>query len=524
MRWPVRSRLAFLAALALLLLPGVAAAEEAPALYAAHCASCHGAERLGGQGPVLLAESLGRLRPAQAGKVIAEGRPATQMPGFAEALSSAEIEALVRFIYQPPASPPRWEAADIAASRATLVDPASLPARPVFDADPMNLFLVVETGDHHATVLDGDRFVPLARFATRPTLHGGPKFSSDGRFAYLMSRDGWVQKFDMYSLQVVAEVRAGINSRNIALSSDGRFVAVANYLPNTLALLDAADLTLRRVIVAEALRGRTPSRVSAVYDARPRHSFIVAMKDIAEIWEVSYDDDAAPVYPGFVHSYERGMLEGLGAEAGLFARRRIAVDEPLDDFMFDPPYTNLLGSTRDGGRTVVVNLTVGRPIATVPLDGLPHLGSGITWMHDGRRVMATPHLNRAQISVIDMQDWRVVATIPTGGPGFFMRSHAATSYAWTDGMLGPARDTLTIIDKRTLQVARTLTPSPGRTAAHVEFTRDGRFALVSIWEDDGALVVYDAATFQEVARLPMRRPSGKYNVGNKTGLEEGTSH
>ncbi len=524
MRWSMPDLVLRALVLTLLLVPMAARAQDAPALYGQHCASCHGAERLGGQGPVLLPESLGRLRPAQASAVIARGRAATQMPGFAESLSAAEIESLARFIYQPPATPPRWEQADIEASRAVLVDPATLPERPVFEADPMNLFLVVETGDHHATVLDGDSFRPLHRFATRPTLHGGPKFSPDGRYAYLMSRDGWVQKFDMYSLQIVAEVRVGINSRNIALSSDGRFVAVANYLPNTVVLLDAGDLSVRRVIQAVAQRDGTPSRVSAVYDARPRRSFIVAMKDIPEIWEISYDENAPAIFPGMVHSYERGMVEGLGAEAGLFRLRRIAVEEPLDDFMFDPAYANLLGSTRAGGRTVVVNLNVGRPVATVPLEGLPHLGSGITWMRDGRRVMATPHLNRAQISVIDMQDWSVIATIPTGGPGFFMRSHAATPYAWTDGMLGPARDTITIIDKRTLEVVRTLTPSPGRTAAHVEFTRDGRFALVSIWEDDGELIVYNAETFEVVTRLPMRRPSGKYNVGNKTDLEEGTSH
>jgi hypothetical protein len=87
-----------------------------------------------------------------------------------------------------------------------------------------------------------------------------------------------------------------------------------------------------------------------------------------------------------------------------------------------------------------------------------------------------------------------------------------------------ARDTIQIIDKRTLEVVRTLRPSPGRTAAHVEFTRDGRHALVSVWEQDGAVVVYDTASFEEVARLPMSRPSGKYNVGNKISLSEGTSH
>jgi len=71
---------------------------------------------------------------------------------------------------------------------------------------------------------------------------------------------------------------------------------------------------------------------------------------------------------------------------------------------------------------------------------------------------------------------------------------------------------------------RTLRPAPGKTSAHVEFTRDGRYALVSVWDMEGAIVVYDARTLEEVRRIPMRKPSGKYNVWNKTRYEEGTSH
>ena len=34
----------------------------------------------------------------------------------------------------------------------------------------------------------------------------------------------------------------------------------------------------------------------------------------------------------------------------------------------------------------------------------------------------------------------------------------------------------------------------------------------------------DAQTLEEVKRLPMRKPVGKYNVWNKITREEGTSH
>jgi hypothetical protein len=105
-----------------------------------------------------------------------------------------------------------------------------------------------------------------------------------------------------------------------------------------------------------------------------------------------------------------------------------------------------------------------------------------------------------------------------------MRSHESTPYAWTDVFFGPNRDVMHVFDKRTLEMVKTLRPEPGKTSAHVEFTRDGRYALVSLWEMDGALIVYDAATLEEVKRVPMCKPSGKYNVYNKINRSAGTSH
>jgi hypothetical protein len=58
----------------------------------------------------------------------------------------------------------------------------------------------------------------------------------------------------------------------------------------------------------------------------------------------------------------------------------------------------------------------------------------------------------------------------------------------------------------------------------VEFTRNGKYALVSIWEMDGELFIYDTETLKVVKRIPMKKPSGKYNVYNKITRSSGTSH
>ena len=512
--------LAVLAALAGGLPAALAQAPSAAADYATLCASCHGVDRLGGSGPALLPENLERLRKPAAVETIAKGRMATQMPAFGDKLSPAAIDALVAYVYAPPAQAPAWGERDIVASRVEYVKPGALPAKPVFRADPQNLFVVVESGDHHATILDGDTFEPVRRFATRFALHGGPKFSPDGRYVYFASRDGWVSLYDIWNLTLVAEVRAGINTRNLAVSSDGRYVLVGNYLPHTLVMLDARDLTLLKVLPVRDASGRS-SRVSAVYDAAPRESFIVALKDVPEVWELPYGEKTGPVYEGLVHDYRMG--EGV-ATAKPFAIRRTPLDAILDDFFFDPSYDHLIGAARDGHTGQVVNLNVRRKIAEVDLPGLPHLGSGITWEWHGKPVLATPNLKEGIVTVIDMKTWKTVAQVPTAGPGFFMRSHERTPYAWVDAFNSANKDTLQVIDKQSLEVVASLKPAPGRTAAHVEFTRDGRYALASIWEQDGAIVVYDATTLREVKRIPMVKPSGKYNVYNKTMRSAGTSH
>jgi len=492
---------------------------DAPQLFQQHCAECHGRDRLGMTGPALLPESLERLKKLEALRTVTDGRVATRMPGFVSKLSADDLKALVDYLYTPLAQPPIWAEAEIRASRIELHAPGSLPDKPAFKTDMLNLFIVVETGNHHATLLDGDTFEPIRRFPTRFALHGGPKFSPDGRYVYFASRDGWVSKFDIWNLETVAEIRVGINTRNIAVSSDGRYLMAANYLPHTVVVLDAIDLSLIKTMPAIDEKGRS-SRVSAVYDAAPRKSFVVALKDVPELWEVSYDDNAPPIYPGLVHDYK--MAESI-AIAGKLNPRRTPLETVLDDFFFDQSYAYLIGASREG-KGQVVNLDIRRKVADLPLPGMPHLGSGITWEWQGRPVLATPNLKDGVVTVIDMQNWQVVKQIKTPGPGFFIRSHENTRYAWTDVSMGAQKDTLQLIDKNTLEIAATVTPAPGKTAAHVEFTRDGKYALVSVWENDGALVVYDSETLREIKRLPMNKPSGKYNVYNKITRSAGTSH
>jgi len=62
-----------------------------------------------------------------------------------------------------------------------------------------------------------------------------------------------------------------------------------------------------------------------------------------------------------------------------------------------------------------------------------------------------------------------------------------------------------IIDKQTLEIVKPLNSSPEKTAAHVEFDKEAKRALLSIGNMDGELIVYDAKSLKEIKCQPMNK-------------------
>jgi hypothetical protein len=118
-----------------------------------------------------------------------------------------------------------------------------------------------------------------------------------------------------------------------------------------------------------------------------------------------------------------------------------------------------------------------------------------------------------KLSIVEMESFRVVKELPLAGSGYFARTHPGTPYVWVD----TNTEAIQLVEKASLAPAeQSIVPAPGKKAMHVEFTSDGRTAFVSVWDPEGAVVVYDAETLVERSRLPYAMPVGKYNAGNKT--------
>ncbi len=478
---------------------------DVEAVYQDSCAGCHGVDRLGASGPALIPDMLSGMRGSSVKEVILNGRFGTEMPAFAGRISPEDVEDLSSYLNAPLSGSLNWSSEQAEASR-TMEQGQSLGNSPVWDADPFDITLIVDSGGNSISVLDGVSFEVLDRFETPPVLPGGLQFSSDGRFAFIASRNGWVQKYDLWTLESVGRVRMGLSSSAVALSRDGNWLAVANDLPNALTFLNSSDLSIAGIVPLVG-KDEKPSRVSAMYLAAHRNRFVLALKDASEIWEVFYGPN--PPFYGFVHDYR---VEGPPNIEEPFPVRQIRRVDYLDGFFFDQTHEFIIGSSWGGESGFVVDLVIGQKVADLDLQGEPFPGVGAAWQHDDMAVMAAPQMSGNSISVIDTKSWKVAQRIETEGPGSFIRNHPNSPFIWADVIVGGKRNALHVIDKSSLEIVRTVRADTETSITDLAFTRDGQQVLVSLQGKDGALVAYDARSFAEKRRLQVQDPRGIYNV------------
>ncbi len=125
--------------------------------------------------------------------------------------------------------------------------------------------------------------------------HATMIFTPDLKNAYLATRSGQVSRIDLETIKKTGEVFTSQNSIDNAISQDGRWIAVAEYVPGGLTILDSSSMEVVKKHEAffEKDGERWPSRVTGVVDA-PGNRFICVLIEKAEIWIV---DASKPGFP-----------------------------------------------------------------------------------------------------------------------------------------------------------------------------------------------------------------------------------
>jgi hypothetical protein len=195
-------------------------------------------------------------------------------------------------------------------------------------------------------------------------------------------RGGWAA---LVGVLLAASVQAAPPA---ATSADGRWRIAAD--GHTLMVFDAAGRSVRSHIAA-ATDGSGRSAVTALHDAAPRRSFVVIFETLPELWEISYDADAEPIYHGLVHDYR--LREGI-AEPGFLNVRRTRLDAPLRDAGFDRSHAFVIARAPDraDGQAVLhlVQLDVRKRIAEFTLRADPDTAAARSVWRDGREFIEVP--------------------------------------------------------------------------------------------------------------------------------------
>jgi len=311
--------------------------------------------------------------------------------------------------------------------------------------------------------------------------HAAAVFSRDGRYAYVFGRDGGLTKVDLLRARIERRVIQAGNSIGGAISQDGRVVAVANYAPGGIRLFDSRTLEP----LAEVLTG---SKVVGIADA-PGNRFVFSLFEAGEIWIVDASDPRKPLvkkipgigrqpYDGFITPNGRHYIAGLFGEDGL-----ALVD---------------LWNPEAGARSILGNY--GRGEVPLPVYKMPHLRG---WAVAGRYIFL-PAIGRHEALVLDSVTWTEAGRVAVHGQPVFAVAQPGARRVWVNFAF-PNNGVVQVIDVPAMKVVHEL--RPGRTVLHMEFTPRGEQAWVSS-RDDGAVVVYDGASFAELTRLPAESPSG----------------
>lgn len=516
--------------------------EKAKTIYFQHCAGCHGVLRKGATGKNLepiatkkgkdgKEEKVGTLKLGQKRleKIITEGTEGG-MNNFSDILSKDEITLLATYIQMDPPIPPEMSLAQMKENTKVFVDPKDYPDKPLHDRNWENFFVAIERDAGKVAVIDGDKHEVVAHIDTGYAVHvikAQENHHTDkpdpaavpGRFWYTMGRDGKMNKIDLWQTpdkMLVAETKIAYDARDVAISGDGKYVIGGGYWPPHFVIADAKTMEPLKVVSTRGVNIDgdyvNESRVAAIYTTPNKPNFLVAAKELGQMWQVDYSD-----------------LDNLQIS-------KMDTAKFLHDGFFDPTgrYFQIAANASD--KMVVVDTEEAKKEAIIDVGKMPHPGPGANW--DDKEcgpVAGTTHIGEGTVTVWGNDPaghadkaWKTCYTVETDGPGLFIRTHPKSKYVWADQTKHPEpeiQQSIKVIDKETRQVVKTirLTDKPGQLAVHFEFNKDGTEVWASVWnskdskEPNGEIVVFDADTLEEKTRIKgLYAPTGKFNVFNRT--------
>jgi hypothetical protein len=118
------------------------------------------------------------------------------------------------------------------------------------------------------------------------------------------------------------------------------------------------------------------------------------------------------------------------------------------------------------------------------------------------------------VTIWDLETNEIAGTVPTQGPGLFLRAAHNSPYVWADALFGQPANTITVFEKeKPFEIVQNL--QEGEMTLHPEFTSDGQYVYISDWNGN-VVRVYDAESLEKITEISdIVTPTGIFNTSRR---------
>ncbi|MDD4854621.1 MAG: cytochrome D1 domain-containing protein [Sulfuricurvum sp.] len=418
-------------------------------MFEKECQGCHGPNHEGGVGSSLDPKVISKKNAYLLVDTIMGGRAGTAMPSFKDKMNKDDADKMVDYLLKYQGQQIKnLTIEDVAATHQVLQDRDALYKKYPKPADVKSVQDIVIFTERDASkvgFIDGTTNKVLSKHDSGFATHVTVVNKRIPRYVYNISRDGWVNMFDLNApgQPIIAKIRVGSDSRGLACTPDGKYVMAGNYVPGGAILLDAMTLKPLKVYPTSSVIDMDgnlgTSRVASIADTPYGPYIAFALKDAGHVYIVDYSKPDFPIV---------GDIPGIG---------KILHDAFLNEGEEIGRYYMIASQGSDVvGIVDFKTKTLAGKVYTGP-GSKPHPGQGSSWYSEklAKQLHATVNMNLGQTTIWDNK-WNVVKQVNTEGGGLFVGTNEKTPFVWADNVIGGESNynKINLINKETLMVDR----------------------------------------------------------------------
>ena len=490
--------------------------ERSRQVYFNRCAGCHGTMRAGATGPNIQETRSRELTTDGLVAILTNGTP-RGMPAWGRAgiMTSDEIALMARYLQQPAPAAPRRPMEEIRASWQLRVPVAQRTAHAPTSRNWENYFGVVLRDAGKVAIIDGDTHQMVTVLDTGFAVHI-LRSSSTGRYFYAVGRDGRVTLIDLWgeTPSIVATVQGCFDARSVEASKahgfEDRYIIEGCYWPPQYVVYDGLTLEPQRLVPVNSNTFDTNEplqevRVASIVPSRFEPLWVITLKESGYVGLVDYSNDRFAM------------------------TSRIGVERFLHDGGWDHTGRYFMVAANMRNRMGIVDVQQHRLVTTFETGVKPHPGRGANWEDPQYGwVNATGHIGEGRFVVYGADPeahpehaWHIVRNIPLQSTGsLFVKTHPSSPWVWIDSPLSNdenATREVCVYSKQAGVIHRCWRVAEHGRGVHFEYNRQGTEVWVSLWDQQGEIIVYNDRTLEEVTRIRgdwLVTPTGKFNVYN----------